>query len=221
MPTAAGSGATPSPARTSPPRAPPASAASSASAATSARLGVGLDTLAHGAQVVPHRLARLARVVPQEVGGVVGRHDGEALPLEPAAADPGDRDGPPEQRRDRRLAESDDRGGRDRVQLLVQERLGRGETRGGRRAVPSGGTLHDVAEVHVLAPPADGLDHLGEELARAPDEGPAAPVLLLARSLADEDDARGGIAFAEHEVRALLAEWAAAAIAELGAHELE
>ena len=59
------------------------------------------------------------------------------------------------------------------------------------------------------------LDETGEQLAGAPDEGPAQPVLLLAGALADEHQLRMGVAFPRHHVVARLAEPALPAIPNL------
>src|SRR5258706_15051562 len=103
----------------------------------------------------------------------------------------------------------------------MEERLAGRDLQRLRVAIPGRATLHDVADVHVLAAPADGLDHLREQLARAADEWPAALVLFLARALADEDDARVGVSLAEDHAAPLLAQRAAPAVADLGADRVE
>src|SRR5258706_309471 len=103
----------------------------------------------------------------------------------------------------------------------MEERLAGRDLQRLRVAIPGRATLHDVADVHVLTPPADGLDHLREQLARAADEWPAALVLFLARALADEDDAGVGASLAEDHAAPLLAERTAPAVADLGADRVE
>ena len=72
--------------------------------------------------------------------------------------------------------------------------------------------LDHVADVHVGALDADGVDHPRQQFARAADEGPAQPILLLPRALADEHQRGVGVALAGHDVAAVLAEPAFAAI---------
>ena len=78
-------------------------------------------------------------------------------------------------------------------------------------AVSRGPALHDVADVDLLARETHRLEHLREELARAADEGLALLVLLLARPLADEHEARLRAAGAEDDRGPALAELAARA----------
>src|SRR5207247_8556883 len=64
-------------------------------------------------------------------------------------------------------------------------------------------------------------DDLGQELAGAPDEGLALPVLVAARRLAHEHEARARVADAEHELRAVRGELAALAVADVSTPLLE
>ena len=60
---------------------------------------------------------------------------------------------------------------------------------------------HDVGDVDLRAVEPDRAEHAVEQLARTPREGPALPVLLGARRLADRHDPARGIAVREGEAR--------------------
>ena len=79
----------------------------------------------------------------------------------------------------------------------------------------------DVADEHVLALEADGLDDLVEELTGATDEGEARSVLVRAGGLADEQQARLAVAIRVHDLRAALVERATDALADVFAYVLE
>ncbi len=92
---------------------------------------------------------------------------------------------------------------------------------GGRRAVAGRAAAVDVADEHVVALEPDGLDDLVEELSGAADEGSSARVLVGARRLADEHQARVRLALGVDDGVAPLVERAADALADVGAYVCE
>ena len=121
----------------------------------------------------------------------------------------------------RGVAEDDYHVGPCDVDFAQEEGLACARLFGRRRAVRGRAAAVDVADENVLALEADGLDDLVEELSGATDEGTARRVLISARSLADEQKSRFGIAFSVDYLRATLMEWAAYALAYVGAYILE
>ena len=83
--------------------------------------------------------------------------------------------------------------------------------------LPGRAALHDVRDVDVRAAEAHGLDHLREELPRAPDERLSLKVLVLAGALPDEHELGARVPHAEDELRPAAGELAAGALAELDA----
>ena len=61
--------------------------------------------------------------------------------------------------------------------------------------------LHDVSDVHLFAAQSHGGNHIVEQLARLADERLSRAVLVGARRLAEEEDARLRVAHAEHRLR--------------------
>src|SRR5690606_3518208 len=153
--------------------------------------------------VLPHqplRAAALARGVAQQVGGVEERHDLDAVPVEPAAAQPRDALVRLEEVLRRDVPQGPYHLRPDDPDLLEQHALAGGDL--GRRGVAVSGRpeLDDVRDVDLLALEADGGEDLVEELAGAADERAALQVFLLAGRLADEHE-RGVIwSLAEDEV---------------------
>ena len=77
---------------------------------------------------------------------------------------------------------------------------------GQRVAVARRAALHDVGDVHLVAGEPDALDEAGEQLPGPAHERLAGEVLLLAGTLADEQQVGVGIADAEHHLRAVAGE---------------
>src|SRR2546425_7644803 len=128
----------------------------------------------------------------------------------------------PEQRLDRELAERDDHLGGDQLELAEEEGVAARDLVGLGVAVLRRPALDDVRDVDVVAVEPHPLgDDLGQELAGAPDEGLALPVLVAAWRLAHENEARARAADAEHEVRAVGRELAALAVADVSAQLLQ
>src|SRR5438552_1830729 len=170
--------------------------------------------------VLPHQ-ALVARVA-QQVGGMEGRHELDAVVVVPAPAELGDRRLRPEQRLDRELAERHDHLGGDQLELAEEEGLAARHLVRLGVAVLRRPALDDVRDVDVVSVEPHSLgDDLGQELAGAPDEGLALQVLVAARRLAHEHEARARVADAEHEVRAVRGELAALAVADVSAQLLE
>src|SRR5438046_2114142 len=170
--------------------------------------------------VLPHQ-ALVARVA-QQVGGMEGRHELDAVVVVPAPAELRDRRLRPEQRLDRELAERHDHLGGDQLELTEEEGLAARHLVRLGVAVLRRPALDDVRDVDVVALEPHALgDDLGQELAGAPDEGLALQVLVAARRLAHEHEARARVADAEHEVRAVRGELAPLAVAEVSAQLLE
>src|SRR5438552_3086093 len=90
-----------------------------------------------------------------------------------------------------------------------------------RIAILRGAALDDVGDEHLVASPAERREELDEQVAGPPDERTALAVFVLARSLADEDDLRVGVALPWHGPRPCLVEPAARAGSDVGGHLLE
>src|SRR5207245_7912562 len=87
-----------------------------------------------------------------------------------------------------------------RAELPLEERLAGEQLVGLGVAVVRRAALDGVADVDVLAPQAHRLDHLRQQLAGLAHERVTLQVLVLARRLADEHQARLGAADAEPDV---------------------
>src|SRR5262245_4094688 len=167
----------------------------------------------HLLDVVPYQA--LVPRIAQEVGRMEGRHQLDAVEIEPLAAQPGDRGLGAQQRLGRELPERDHDFGSNQLDLPAQEGLARVDLVGLGVAVPRRPALDDVADVDVLpAKPHALRDDLGQQLSGAADEGLAAQVLVVPRALSHEDQASTGIAYTEDEVRPPRSELAPAAVAE-------
>jgi hypothetical protein len=106
--------------------------------------------------------------------------------------------------------------------LAVEELAAGGGLVGERGAVLGGAALDDVADVDAAPGGAEALlDHLGQQLTRAADEGEAPPVFFGAGPLPDEHEIGLGIPVAEDDLRAPVAKPAAGAVAEGGSHLFE
>jgi len=143
-----------------------------------------------------------------------GRHHLDAVVVEPPPTQLRDRRPLLQERLGREFPERDHDLGANQRELLPKEGLARGDLVGLRVPVPGGTALHDVADVDVLAAQSHSLrDDVRQELTRPTDEGLAAPILLLPRSLADKDESCSRVADAEDEVGSVRRELAALAIA--------
>src|SRR5713226_3171873 len=176
-------------------------------------------------QVLPgHALVLLARV-PQEERRMEGRdQDGGAVRVH-APAQAADRFLGAEEALRGDAPEGEDDLGLERGELGREHRRARRELLGLRVPVAGRSALDCIRNIHLVAREADArrLEHLGEELARAPDERQALRVLVGARPLADHDELCARAARAEDDRRAPLAELALPAALErplLGAQRL-
>ena len=79
-----------------------------------------------------------------------------------------------------------------------------------------GATLDGIRDVALVARELHGLEHLGQELAGAADEGQALRVLVGARALADHDELGARVAGAEDDGVPRVAELAARASLQRG-----
>jgi len=145
--------------------------------------------------VLPDFAALGEGLVVQEVGGMVGGHDGDAAPGLPLAAEPGDADGFAEESFDGGGAEGDEDFGADQIDLFLQVGDAGGHFRGGGLAVASGlpggvgAALEDVGDVDGVAGEAGRDDDFGEELAGGANKRFAHAVFVRAGGLADEHEA--------------------------------
>src|SRR6266513_608403 len=113
-------------------------------------------------------------------------------------------------------AEREDHLGLQRAELRREYRGARRELLALGISIAGWAALDRIRDKHVVAREADAgrLEHLGEELARAADEGEALRVLVRARPLADHAELRPRIAGAEDDRRAPPAALALAAALE-------
>src|SRR5215204_6234833 len=178
-----------------------------------------VQVVAHLLHVVPD-LAFL-RGVAQKIRRVEGGHDLDAAVVLKLPAQARDALLRVEQVLHRRVAEHHDHVGARDVDFAQEEGLAGVRLFGGRLAVIGRAAAVDVADEHVVALEADGLDDLVEELAGAADEGSSARVLVRARSLADEHQTRGRLPLCVDDGLAPLMQRAADALADVGAYVLE
>ena len=127
----------------------------------------------------------------------------------------------PVRAREADTAESADGLRADDGKLPVQELAADLHLIGFRSAIFRRPALHHVADIDVFAEDFDAFlfrrvfDHLCEQLPGAADERDALRVLIGARTFADEDQRRFGIADAEDDLVAALMQAAAAAVADV------
>src|SRR5262245_4622431 len=135
-------------------------------------------------QVLPDDPLRGGRA--QEVGGVVGRQDLDALVRVKATAQRADRGvGLADEPGGRELAERDDDLRAQRGELFLEERLTSLDLVGFRVAVAGRTAFQDVTYVDVLPRVPHRRDHLRQELPGVADERLPLDVLVRARRLAD------------------------------------
>ena len=143
------------------------------------------------------------RLVSEQVGGVIGGHEGDALELVPAAAEAGHGLDGAEEAFHGDGAEGDEDGGLDGLDLGAEVGKAGLHLEGGGAAVAGGAGGHvgtafeDVGDEDVGAGEAHGFDDFGEELAGFADEGLALEVFIGAGGFAYEHDAGVDIADAE------------------------
>ena len=143
----------------------------------------------------------LARVA-QKIGGVEGEHDGDAFEFAPTAAGFADGQGFVDEAARGRRAEADDQLGLDDGDLALEVGDAAGHLFGRGHAVAGRAAFDDVADEHLLAGIAHGVDHLGQQLAGAADEREALLVFVGAGAFADEHDVGPEQALAGHDVLA-------------------
>lgn len=137
-----------------------------------------------------------------------GWHEGDALAGEPLAADLGHGLAAVlgEEAGERGFAQGDDDFGADDGDLLAEEGQAGFHFVGFGLAVAGGAALDDISDPDLFAPELHGLDDLGQEFARAADEGAALDILVGAGAFADEHELGHGVAFAGDDVGAAVAE---------------
>ena len=109
----------------------------------------------------------------------------------------------------------------DYVELAQQGRRAGGDFVFFREAIFRRAAFHHVADVNVVAAQAHGFDHLREQFSRAADEGLALTIFIVAGAFADENQIGFRVADAEDDVAAPFVEFAARAIADVGADAVE
>ncbi len=148
----------------------------------------------HRQHVLPHLALLAHRLVAQQIGRMIRRHQGRAAVGLPGAAQLRDAEGLAEQPVHRRGAQGHDDAGPDQINLLVQVGNAGGHLVGGRLAVAGGlaerigPALQDVADIDVRPLQAHGLDDFGEQLAGLADKRFALFVFVRARRLANEHE---------------------------------
>src|SRR5215213_412297 len=172
--------------------------------------------------ILPDQALGVVQVVaalPQDVGGMEGRHRLDAVYLVPLAAVFRDPEVLVYYRLRGGTAEAEDDLGLDGLDLALQVGVARSDLARLRLAVlhpaallDGGAALDDVGQVDLLAGQVDGRQDVVEELARPPDERQPRGVLVLAGPLADEHQGRVGVPGREDRVGAALRE------VTLGAH---
>src|SRR5215210_1831584 len=155
-------------------------------------LVLGVDVL----DVLPDEALDIVQVVaalPEDVGGMEGRHRLDAFSLVPRAAVLGDPEVLIYDRLCGGAAEAEDDIRPDGLYLALKVRVAGPDLRGLRLAVleaaallDGGAALHDVRQVDLLPGQVHGGQDVVEELACPPDEGKSRGILVLAGSLADE-----------------------------------
>src|SRR6266404_2013412 len=114
-----------------------------------------------------------------------------------------------------------DEGRVEDLELALEIGRAGGDLVGLRIAIVRGPALDDVRDEDLVPSPAERGEELDEQVAGPPDERTALAVLVLARSLPDEDDLRVGVALTWHGPRPCLVEPAAGAGSNVGGHLLE
>src|SRR5215213_2170394 len=184
-------------------------------------LVLGVDVL----DVLPDEALGIVQVVaalPEDVGGMEGRHRLDAFYIVPGAAVLGDPEVFVYDRLRRGAAEAEDDLRPDGLYLTLQVGVAGPYLCGLRLAVletaallDGGAALHDVRQVDLLPGQVHGRQDVVEELARPPDEGQSSGILVLAGSLADEHQGRVGIPCRENRVGAALRQVALGADGDL------
>src|ERR1039457_4677051 len=145
--------------------------------ATNARLRSVVHKVQGLLQIFPRFPFRALIVRPQQVRRVVGDDDGDVLPIKPLAAHLGNPFLVSGERSRGGASQGADGLGPNGHQLAVQELPANLHFVRFRCPVPRRAALDDVADVDILARHLDAfltggvLDHLGEQLACAPDKG--------------------------------------------------
>src|SRR5215210_970034 len=184
-----------------------------------------------GSDIFPDQTLGIVQVVatlPEDVGGMEGRHRLDAVYLVPGATVLGD----PEVLVDDRLrggtAEAEDDLRLDGLDLALQVGVAGPYLCGLRLAVlepaallDGGAALHDVRQVDLLPGQVHGRQDIVEELAGPPDERQSRGVLVLAWPLADEHQRRVGISGREDRVGAALRQVALGADGDLAGEFLQ
>src|SRR5215210_429601 len=181
----------------------------------------GVDVL----DVFPDEALGVVQVVatlPEDVGGMEGRHRFDAFSLVPRAAVFGDPEVLVYDRLRGRTAEAEDDLRPDGLYLALQVGVAGPNLCGLRLAVletaallDGGAALHDVRQVDLLPGQVHGRQDVVEELARPPDEGQSRGIFVLAGPLANEHQRRVGIPCREDSVGAALGQVALGADGDL------
>lgn len=87
--------------------------------------------------------------------------------------------------------------------------------------VAGGPTLHDVGDVNLVTTQSGMREQFGQQLARRSNERQPRQVLLAARRLADQHDARMRVTVTEHEPRSPVCEATATAVTDMAPQLLE
>src|SRR5215210_6012190 len=190
-------------------------------------LVLGIDVL----DVFPDEALGIVQVVatlPEDVGGMEGRHRLDAFSLVPRAAVLGDPEVLVYDRLRGGTAEAEDDLRFDSPYLALQVGVAGPYLCGLRLAVlepaallDGGAALHDVRQVDLLPGQVHGRQDIVEELAGPPDERQSRGVLVPAWPLADEHQRRVGISGREDRVGAALRQVALGADGDLAGEFLQ
>src|ERR1700722_15262220 len=165
----------------------------------------------HSLQILPD--FRLRGGIPQQVGRMIGGHQFRIPEIKPFAAQLGDALRGLQQRLRRTTAEGANDFGLDRINLPHQERRADLDLIFLRQTVFWRAALHPDGDIDALTLQAHGLEHIGQQSARAPHKRFAAQIFITPRSFPDEHQLRVWITGAEYNLVSVLRQFAARAIA--------
>src|SRR3990172_9709730 len=155
------------------------------------------------------------RRVAQEIGGMKGRHQLDAMIAVPVAAQFGDRNFALQQGLHGELSQRDDDLRSNEIDLFLQERFAGRHLVRLRIAVLGRPALDHIGDINVLALHSHSLgDDVGQKLPGPADERLSLQIFIAPRPFTDEHQLRLGMAHAEDDIGSARAKLAALAIAD-------
>ncbi len=166
-----------------------------------------------GLEILPDRSAVFVGVLAEQVGGVEGRHEGDAPVAMPRSSLPGNGHVTAQQKAGGGLAQADDDFGLHRGDLTIEEDAAGFHLGGLWVAILRRPALDDIADVDLGARDAQALfDHVGEKFTGLAHEGQASKIFLLARTFPYEEQVGVRISVSKDDLSPAFAEAAAPAI---------